>query len=112
MTQRWAYVGDLGEGGALDWGGSYSGNIPTGGRLPDLNSKAFWRVYRLAEDGAYAGRQLDWGAWGIKVNGPQLREVLISIYGEALTVAPIPQYLALADELGETQFIAFVAAEL
>lgn len=113
MTQRWAYVGDLGKDGALDWGGDYNGNIPTSGRLPDLGSDAFWAILGLVRDGAYEGRQVDWGAWAIKVNGPQLRQVLASIYGDTLTTAPLPApYLALADELGPDRFIAFVAAEL
>jgi len=113
MTQRWAYIGDLGKDGALDWGGDYNGNIPQGGRLPDLGSNAFWAIFGLARDGAYDGRQLDWGAWAIKVNGPQLRDVLTGIFGEALGASPAAApYLALADELGADQFVAFVAAEL
>jgi len=112
MTQRWAYVGDLGAGGALDWGGDNSGNIPVGGRLPDLGSDAFWAILRLADAGKYEGRQVDWGAWAIKVNGPQLREVLGAIYGHDRPSPVVAQYLALADALGATRFMALVAAEL
>jgi hypothetical protein len=115
MTQRWAYVGALGPNGALDWGGTYSGNIPTGGRLRDLDSSAFWKILNLAQEHAYEGRQVDWGAWALKVNGPQLRQVMEAIYGaERLKVPrpPLDSYLALADELGAEQFVALVAAEL
>ena len=115
MTQRWAYVGDLGLGGALDWGGTHSGNIPTSGRLRDLDSTAFWKIMDLAEKREFEGRQVDWGAWALKVNGPQLRQVLEAIYGADRLKKPWPpvdSYLALADELGAEQFVALVAAEL
>lgn len=110
----WAYVAELGSGGVLDWGGDDSGNLPRNRLLPDLNG-AFGTIYQLAKDGAYDGLQLDWGAWGLKVNGPQLREVLTAIYGDGVVSAarpPIDSYLKLADELGEHRYVAFVAAEL
>ena len=34
---RWSYVADLGQNGALDWGGTNTGNIPVCGKyLPDF----------------------------------------------------------------------------
>ncbi len=115
MTQRWAYVGKLGPGEALAWGGDNNGNIPVSGWLKDLHSEAFWAIMRLADEGHYQGRQVDWGAWALKVNGPELRQVLQRIYGDEKLAAPWPvlaSYLALAEELGEARYVAFVAAEL
>lgn len=115
MTQRWAYVGALGVNGALDWGGTHHGNTPGGGRLEDLDSAAFWKIVELANQHEFEGRQVDWGAWALKVNGAQLRKVLQMVYGdEALLAprAPVDSYLALADELGDSQFVALIAAEL
>lgn len=115
MTQRWAYVGKLGPGDALDWDGNNDGNIPVSGWLPDLHTDAFWAIMRLANEGQYQGRQVDWGAWAIKVNGTQLKQVLADIYGAEKVAQPWPvlkSYLDLADELGEANYVAFVAAEL
>jgi hypothetical protein len=115
MTQYWAYVGESGPGGGLDWGGDLSGNIPAGGWLVDLGPPAFWAIVKLVRDGRYDGRKVDWGAWALKVNGPGLRDVLTGIYGPeriAAPASPLRDYLALADELGEDRFVAFVAAEL
>ena len=115
MTQRWAYVGKLGSGEALDWGGDSDGNIPVGGWLKDLHSEAFWAIMRLADEGQYQGRQVDWGAWALKVNGPQLKQVLRDIFGAEQIAQPSPvlqSYIDLADELGDANYVAFVAAEL
>lgn len=111
MTQRWAFAGELGPNDALDWGGTWSGNVPKS-ILPDLGSDAFWVIMRLAADGPFEGKQIDWGAWALRLNGPQLRDVLTRIYGADLSPARTAPYAALADELGENKFIALVAAEL
>jgi hypothetical protein len=38
---RWPYIGELGEGGALDWGGGDYDNTPAGGQfLPDWEDTA------------------------------------------------------------------------
>lgn len=108
-------MGALGPNNALDWGGTNSGNIPTGGRLRDLDSAAFWKIMDLAQNNQFEGRQVDWGAWALKVNGPQLKSVLEAIYGAERLKKPWPPvdaYLALADELGDDQYVALVAAEL
>jgi hypothetical protein len=115
MTQRWAYVGELGPDGALDWGGTHTGSVPNSGRLKDLDGRAFWTVLRLAEEKQFEGRQTDWGAWAVKVNGPELRRVLEASYGVACMEKPWPpvdDYLALAEELGDARYVALVAAEL
>jgi hypothetical protein len=116
MTERWVYVGDLGPDGSLNWGGDNTDNTPTTGPdLPLLFGSAFWVIMRLAKEGHYEGKSVDWGAWALKVNGPQLREVLEAIYGSDPgwqswpTVVP---YIAFAEQLGADQYVAFVAAEL
>ena len=112
MTQRWAYVGELGPGGALDWGGDWNGNIPKSGTLPELDSEAFWAILHLAEAGAYDGKKTDWGAWALKLNGPQMRDVLTRIYGADLSQPPLAAYAQLAEELGADKYVALVACEL
>ena len=114
---QWAYLGHLGPGGKLDWGGSHSGNIPTSGLiLPDnFDSGVDRKIRELARDGEYNGCRVDWGAYAIKVNGPELLAVLASCYGDLDAVRPASvagQYVAYARNLGETKYVAFVSVEL
>ena len=99
------------EGGALDWGGTWSGNTP--GRehrlLPDLNGDAYRVVVQLASKGLYQGRQVDWGAFAIKVDGTALREVM----GLIRDAGPHSRdYMALAETLAPGEEIALIACEL
>lgn len=77
MTMRWSCVGRLGPRGALGWGGDWGGNVPASGTLPDIEDTRVYRQIRgLAQEGQYEGRRVDWGAYAIKVNGPELMSVL------------------------------------
>jgi hypothetical protein len=111
VTQLWAYAARLPEGGALDWGGTWNGNTPGHDfrLLPDLRSDAHGVIARLARAGAYQGRQIDWGAFAIKVDGNGLREVM-GLIRDPGPHSPI--YLALAESLAPGEEIALVACEL
>ena len=80
---RWSYVADLGQNGALDWGGTNTGNIPvTGQYLPDFqDTKLYMTINWHAQQGNYDGRAVDWGASAIRVDGPQILEILEGCYG-------------------------------
>ena len=116
MTMRWSYLGRLGPGGALDWGGDDSGNIPTSGTLPDIEDTSVYRQIRgLAQEGRYEGRQVDWGAWAIKVNGPELLSVLTDCYGDLTYCDPktvLGQHIKYAKKLGETKYVALISTEM
>jgi hypothetical protein len=81
---RWSYVADLGKDGALDWGGNNTGNIPVTERyLPNFQDNVLYRTINWhAQQGNYEGRAVDWGASAIKVDGPQILEILAECYGD------------------------------
>ena len=81
---RWSYVANLGPNDALDWGGDNTGNIPTTGQyLPDFqDTKLYMTINWHAQQGNYEGRAVDWGASAIKVDGPQILEILQGCYGD------------------------------
>jgi hypothetical protein len=73
------------------------------------------KVCDLARQGLCDGRQVDWGAFAIKVNGPQLLAVLNEARGDPGNVDPdgvIGKYVAYARDLGSENFVALVSAEL
>jgi hypothetical protein len=113
VTQTWAYIGELGPEGRLDWDGSWDGNIPAKGALPDLGPEAWRLVLRLVSEGLWEGRQTDWGAYALRVNGPRLIAFLTEAYGAtAIDQARFRDYRALALDLGADRYVALVAAEL
>lgn len=116
MTMRWSYLGALGPGDALDWGGDYSGNIPAAGTLPDIQDTSVYRQIRgLAQEGQFEGRQVDWGAWAIKVNGPELMSVLADCYGDLSDRDPksvLGRHIQYAKKLGETKYVALISTEM
>ena len=114
---RWSYVGKLGKDGALDWGGDKNGNIPVSGLfLPDWeDTKLYLRIRGYAREGAYEGGQIDWGAFAIKVNGPEMLTVLEECYGRMDAVNPktlLGRYAAFARKLGTENYVALVSAEM
>lgn len=114
ISLRWVYVGELGPGGGLDWKGSPGGNIPQSGMLPDIFDTSLYLLVRsLAAKGEYEGRDVDWDASAIKVNGMTMRTVLESAYGkQALSAAAadsvLRTYLDFASRLGK-RHVALVA---
>ncbi len=114
MTERWIYIGELGENGALDWGGDPNlGNIPKHLQPSIYGDDGFWIVVRLVDSGEFEGGKIDWGAWALKLNGPQLREVLTRVFSAGIwPKQAIDDYVAFADKLGPGEYVALVAAEL
>jgi len=117
MPMRWSYLGELGPNGSLDWSGACSGNIPASGYiLPDNNDPAIFNTIREhARAWRFEGTQVDWSAYAIRVNGPELLSVLRECYAEmenAYQDSLIGQYFHYAKHLGSNQYVAFMAAEL
>jgi hypothetical protein len=44
---------------------------------------------RMIQEQRYGARQLDWGAWGLKMTGAELRELLIDLDTKAEVFAPL-----------------------
>lgn len=117
MTMRWSYLASLGRDGALDWGGDATSGIPASGHiLPDLeDTKVYLRIRQLARAGLHEGRDVDWGACAIKVNGPELMQILTDCYdtlGDAKPDSLLGRYVAYARSLGAGKYIAFLSVEL
>ena len=117
MTMRWSYIGELGDGHALDWGGGDYDNTPTGGQfLPDWeDTKLYLKIRQHARNGNYSGKQLDWGSFAIKVNGPELLVVLEDCYGDLGSAPPdslLASYANFARSLGPDKSVALVSCEL
>jgi hypothetical protein len=115
MTMRWSYIGKLGRDGELNWGGNQYSNVPVPA-LPELHETKLYLIIRgLAREGAHEGREVDWGASAIKVNGPEIMNILQSVYGELENLnqkQTIRRYVEFARQLGSERFAAFIAAEL
>jgi hypothetical protein len=114
---RWAYLGKLGPNGLLDWGGGWSGNIPASGYvLPDIeDTRIYLKIRELAQEGAYEGRQVDWGAFAIKVNGSALLSILAECLGDLDEIDPesvLGRHVVYAELLGTEKYVALIATEL
>ena len=111
MPMRWSYLGRLGKSGDLNWGGSVP--VPA---LPELHETKLYLIIRgLAREGAHEGREVDWGASAIKVNGPEIMQILGSVYGDLENVdgkGALARYVKFARELGSEGFAALIGAEL
>ena len=115
MPMRWSYIGRLGARGDLDWGGGEYPSVPPPA-LPELHETKLYMIIRgLAREGAHGGREVGWGASAIKVNGPEILEILRSVYGDLENVGRtgiLAKYVNFARELGSEGFAALIAAEL
>ncbi len=84
--------------------------------LPELHETKLYLIIRgLAREGAHEGREVDWGASAIKVNGPEILDILRSVYGDLEKFKPkdtIGKYVRFANKLGSEGYAAFIAAEL
>ena len=116
MAQRWCYVGALGPGGILDWGQPGGGNIPTSGTLPDFEDfRLYNSISELALAGSYHGGIIDFDAYGLKVNGPELRDIITACYmaHPAMMEQRVTRlYLDYADGLGAENHVALVAVAM
>ena len=106
----------LGPRGVLDRGGDDSGNIPSAGTPPDMEDIRVYRQIRgLAQEGRYEGRQVDWGAWAIKVNGPELMSVLADCYGDLTDCDPntvLGRRIKYAKKLEHGKYVALISTEM
>ena len=114
---RWSYLGKLGPEGKLDWGGTWSGNIPaTGWILPDIDDlKIYLKIRDHARNGNYEGLRVDWGAFAIKVNGPELLTVMSECHDDIESVdleSLLARYVSYAKSLGSKKYVAFLSVEL
>jgi hypothetical protein len=113
---KWSYVGPLGPGGKLDWGRSAGGNIPPSGLLPDIEDLSLYQmISKLVTDGAFQGQIIDYDAYGLKVNGADLRRIIEACYQSepSMLAGPVvTQYLEYADNLPLDEFVAFVAVAM
>jgi len=85
MTIYDVYIGELGADGALDWGGTHSGNIPK-------RTSPFFPRYGATEDpygvavgwiksGRLKGKKVDWGSWAAEVGTDDIFDFLHAVYG-------------------------------
>ena len=114
---RYSFVGALGKEGALDWGGDFSGNIPASHCfLPDWwDTKLYLTIRGYAREGGYEGCQVDWGAFAIKVNGPEMLTILEECYGSMDEVDPkalLGKYADFARKLGTANYVALISTEM
>ncbi|MEO6152315.1 MAG: hypothetical protein ABIT09_08400 [Croceibacterium sp.] len=117
MPMRWSYLGKLGPEGRLDWGGDWSGNVPASGHiLPDNNDLlVYLKIREHARKGEYGGAMVDWGAFAIRVNGPELLTILADCYGDLSRVTTnslAGRYVSYGQSLGTLNYVAFISAEL
>lgn len=116
MSMRWSYVGPLGSDGHLDWGRSAGGNIPPSGTLPNIEDLTVYQtISSLVTAGEYEGLLVDFDAYGLKVSGTDLRQIIEACYepGSTMLTDPvIAQYLDYADNLPPGEFVAFMAVAM
>ena len=83
MGIHFSFIGDLDDPAFL-WvnpdGAPSSGNLPRRLIPPEpyksLGVGVSW-VLQMIKEGRYDGRQLDWGAWGLKMTGREIRALLV-----------------------------------
>jgi hypothetical protein len=101
-----SYVGDIDD---PDFHWDDAENAPSGGNvprriLPEQSQTLgvgvdFMR--RMIKEDRYGARQLDWGAWGLKMTGAEIRELLIDADTSADTFAaldPAKSYVLIVAE--------------
>ena len=79
------------------------------------DTRVYLAIRDHAQKGRYDGIQVDWGAFAIKVNGPELIEILQDAVGRTSIQADdnlITKYISYAKFLGSDQYIAFLSVEL
>lgn len=113
VAQRFCYIGELGSSGALDWNASPGGNVPASGTLPDLEeSSIYFKIMELARKGEYHGAIIDWDAYGLKVNGPELNRIMLECYPAPPDGSVEKKYIDFAASLGPDRYMALVAVAI
>ncbi len=104
------YVGELGGGEALDWGGEFNiGNTPKriGPEFPSASTKAWRLLHRAIKANELAGQQVDWGAVATRVTVDEIRWFVGQCYGTDVP-ADLVHFIA---SLDPARRYALVAAE-
>ena len=110
MTAHDVYIGELGPGEALDWGGDpHTGNLPR--RISPLvfAQGAHDRLVGLIESGKLEGRKTDWGAYAARVSVTEAGAFLRACYDPAPLPRELEEFLAAMDAMRR---YALVACEL
>ena len=89
-----SYVGDIDD---PDFHWDKPENAPSGGNLPRRVVPEQFKslgvgvdfMQRMIKEQRYNARQLDWGAWGLKMTGAELCELLIGADTTAATFAAL-----------------------
>ncbi len=86
------------------------------GSLPDFEDLGLYiRIKDLAYEGLFQGRMIDFDAHGLKVNGPELRDIIENCYRNNPSVmadSVTRQYLEFANWLGSDRYVALVAVAM
>jgi hypothetical protein len=101
-----SYVGDIDD---PDFQWDKPEDAPSGGNLPRRVVPEQFRslgvgvgfMQQMVKEQRYEARQLDWGAWGLKMTGAELRELLIDADTNAETFAvldPAKSYVLIVAE--------------
>jgi len=84
MTAYFSYIGSMtgktAQGRDFEWdnppASNSASNLPPrlvpADKLYDIGVSTLWAMKQI-EQGRYEGQQLDWGAWGLKMTGAELR---------------------------------------
>ncbi len=89
-----SYIGDI-DDPEFHW--DKPDDAPSGGNLPRrIVPQQFQNLgvgvdfmRQMVKEQRYGARQLDWGAWGLKMTGAELRELLIDAETKAEVLAPL-----------------------
>jgi hypothetical protein len=101
-----SYVGDIDD---PDFRWDDAADAPSGGNLPRrVMPEQFHSLgvgvdfmQRMIKEQRYGARQLDWGAWGLKMTGAEIRELLGGADTEAAAFAaldPAKSYVLIVAE--------------
>ena len=79
------------------------------------DTKLYLTIRGYAREGGYEGCRVDWGAFAIKVNGPEMLTILEECYGNMDEVDPktlLGKYADFARKLGTENYVALISTEL
>ena len=113
MTTRDVYVGELGAGDALDWGGEpRTGNLPTriGPFFPGYGAtrNPHETLIHFIDSGVLKGRKVDWGAYAAKITTTELKLFSENCYGPRVP----KDVVAFIASLDAARSYALVACEI
>lgn len=108
MTVYFSYIGDF-EGEDFQWDdpslAKTTSNLPRRliptDNFENIGTGAQWAIQQV-NAGRYDGRQLDWGAWGLKMTGAELRALFGDDHRYADAIAaltPDKFYVLVAGEI-------------